>query len=118
MQEIKLDIYATLVCMVLVLLLGRYVISKVKFLRDYDIPEPVVGGVLVAFAIMLARQFYNFGLQFDSSLKDPLMLTFFITIGLSADFKSLQKGGKMLAVFFAGCGGVCGVSKCSGDFYR
>ncbi|MGN8535210.1 sodium/glutamate symporter, partial [Helicobacter pylori] len=43
MQEIKLDIYATLVCMVLVLLLGRYVISKVKFLRDYDIPEPVVG---------------------------------------------------------------------------
>lgn len=76
MQEIKLDIYATLVCMVLVLLLGRYVISKVKFLRDYDIPEPVVGGVLVAFAIMLARQFYNFGLQFDSSLKDPLMLTF------------------------------------------
>ncbi len=49
LQEIKLDIYATLVCMVLVLLLGRYVISKVKFLRDYDIPEPVVGGVLVAF---------------------------------------------------------------------
>ncbi|GAA9252987.1 sodium/glutamate symporter [Helicobacter pylori] len=105
MQEIKLDIYATLVCMVLVLLLGRYVISKVKFLRDYDIPEPVVGGVLVAFTIMLARQFYNFGLQFDSSLKDPLMLTFFITIGLSADFKSLQKGGKMLAVFLLAVAG-------------
>ncbi|MGL2560119.1 sodium/glutamate symporter [Helicobacter pylori] len=105
MQEIKLDIYATLVCMVLVLLLGRYVISKVKFLRDYDIPEPVVGGVLVAFFIMLARQFYHFGLQFDSSLKDPLMLTFFITIGLSADFKSLQKGGKMLAVFLLAVAG-------------
>ncbi|WP_104747503.1 sodium/glutamate symporter [Helicobacter cetorum] len=116
MQEIKLDVYATLVCMVLALLLGRYVISKIKFLQDYDIPEPVVGGVLIAFSIMLAHQFYNFDLQFDSSLKDPLMLTFFISIGLSADFKSLQKGGKMLAVFllvvvgFVVCQNVVGVS--------
>ncbi|TSA86959.1 sodium/glutamate symporter [Helicobacter mehlei] len=99
MQTISLDVYGTLVCMVGVLLLGRYIISKVKFLRDYDIPEPVVGGVLVAFGIMVAHHFYNFKLVLDSSLKEPLMLTFFITIGLSADFASLKKGGKMLGIF-------------------
>ncbi|WP_163531871.1 sodium/glutamate symporter [Helicobacter suis] len=99
MMMISLDIYATLVCMVGVLLLGRLIIRHVKFLRDYDIPEPVVGGVLVAFVITVLHHFYDFKLVLDSSLKDPLMLTFFITIGLSADFASLKKGGKMLGVF-------------------
>lgn len=99
MQLIHFNIYGTLVCMVGVLLLGRFVIKKVKFLRDYDIPEPVVGGVVVAVLILI---FYNsFGLEFefDSSLKDPLMLAFFTSIGLSADFASLKKGGRMLVVF-------------------
>ncbi len=101
MQTITLDVYGTLVCMVGVLLLGRWIISKIKFLRDYDIPEPVVGGVLVAIAIMIAHKFYDFKLVLDSGLKTPLMLTFFITIGLSADFASLKKGGKMLGIFVA-----------------
>ncbi|WP_121756980.1 sodium/glutamate symporter [Helicobacter felis] len=101
MQAITLDVYGTLVCMVGVLLLGRWIISKIKFLRDYDIPEPVVGGVLVAIAIMIAHKFYDFKLVLDSGLKTPLMLTFFITIGLSADFASLKKGGKMLGIFVA-----------------
>ncbi|BDQ28850.1 sodium/glutamate symporter [Helicobacter ailurogastricus] len=103
-RTVSLDIYATLVCMVGVLLLGRFVIRHVKFLKDYDIPEPVVGGVIVAFAIMIAHHFYNFKLVLDSSLKEPLMLTFFITIGLSADFASLKKGGKMLGVFLIAVG--------------
>ncbi|WP_425251296.1 hypothetical protein [Helicobacter pylori] len=44
MQEIKLDIYATLVCMVLVLLLGRYVISKVKFCAIMIFQSPLWAG--------------------------------------------------------------------------
>ncbi|GMB96563.1 sodium/glutamate symporter [Helicobacter sp. NHP22-001] len=103
-KVIEFNVYATLVCMVGVLLLGRFVIRHVKFLKDYDIPDPVVGGVIVAFVIMLAHHFYNFKLVLDSSLKEPLMLTFFITIGLSADFASLKKGGKMLVVFLIAVG--------------
>lgn len=99
MQLMSFNIYATLVCMVAVLLLGRLIIKRVKFLRDYDIPEPVVGGVVAAILILLIYKFSNIELKFDSSLKDPLMLAFFTSIGLGADFASLQKGGRMLGVF-------------------
>ncbi|MDO7252448.1 sodium/glutamate symporter [Helicobacter cappadocius] len=99
MHIVNFNIYATLVCMVAVLLLGRLIIKRVKFLRDYDIPEPVVGGVIAAIFILIVYKFSNVELKFDSSLKDPLMLAFFTSIGLSADFASLKKGGRMLGVF-------------------
>jgi len=37
--------------------------------------------------------------RFDPSLQTPLMLAFFATIGLNADFASLKKGGRILAIF-------------------
>ncbi len=91
--------YPTLVCMVFVLLFGRFVIKRVNFLQDYNIPEPVVGGILAAIFVLCAYEFLNIGFQFDSSLKDPLILAFYSSIGLSADFASLKKGGKMLVIF-------------------
>lgn len=106
MELLEFDFYSTLVCMVAVLLLGRWVIARVKFLQDYNIPEPVVGGILVAIGILLVYQFAHLEFKFDSSLKDPLMLAFFTSIGLSADFASLKKGGKLLIVFLVV---VCGL---------
>ncbi|STQ86927.1 sodium/glutamate symport carrier protein [Helicobacter muridarum] len=99
LQTLSFDFYFTLVCMVLVLLIGRYVISKLKVLQDYNIPEPVVGGIIVAVIIFVCYQYLHIEFRFDSSLKDPLMLAFFSSIGLSADFASLKKGGKMLGIF-------------------
>lgn len=99
LQTLSFDFYFTLVCMVLVLLVGRYVISKLKVLQDYNIPEPVVGGIIVAVIIFACYKYFHIEFSFDSSLKDPLMLAFFSSIGLSADFASLKKGGKMLGIF-------------------
>ena len=99
MQTLTFDFYSTLVAMVAVLLLGRFIIARVKFLRDYNIPEPVIGGLLVALAILGIYQYFQVEFKFDGSLKDPLMLAFFTSVGLSADFASLKKGGKILWVF-------------------
>lgn len=99
MRIFEFDFYFTLVCMVAVLILGRFIISKFKFLRDYNIPEPVVGGLIAAVAIFCLYQFAQVEFKFDSSLKDPLMLAFFTSVGLSADFASLKKGGKLLGIF-------------------
>lgn len=85
------NFYATLLAMVFVLLLGRLIINRSKFLRDYNIPEPVVGGIIVAILIFILYTYGNIELKFDGSLKDPLMLAFFTSIGLSADFASLKK---------------------------
>ncbi|CBG40076.1 sodium/glutamate symporter [Helicobacter mustelae] len=95
----KLDFYATLSCMVAVLLIGRFVLRRIKFLRDYNIPEPVVGGLLVAICITIAFKGFGFHIQFDTSLQGPLMLAFFSSIGLNADFASLKKGGGTLVKF-------------------
>ena len=47
MNEYSLDFYTTLVAMVTVLLLGRFLLTRIKWLRDFDLPEPVVCGVFV-----------------------------------------------------------------------
>ena len=98
-MTITLNFYATLLTMVGVLLLGRAIIVRSKFLHDYNIPEPVVGGIIAAFCFFLLYTYGGIELKFDGSLKDPLMLAFFTSIGLSADFSSLKKGGKLLIGF-------------------
>jgi ESS family glutamate:Na+ symporter len=95
---IQLDFYGTLVAASLVLLLGRGLVTRVGFLRNYNIPEPVAGGLLVALALLALRTF-DIEVRFDTSLQTPLMLAFFATIGLSADFASLKKGGRVVGVF-------------------
>jgi len=89
---IQLDFYGTLVAASLVLLLGRGLVSRIGVLRNFNIPEPVAGGLLVAMFLLMLRTF-DIEVRFDTSLQAPLMLAFFATIGLSADFASLRKGG-------------------------
>ncbi|AMH17342.1 sodium/glutamate symport protein [Hafnia paralvei ATCC 29927] len=96
---IHLDVYGTLVAATLVLLLGRQMVQKIPFLTKYTIPEPVAGGLLVALGFLLLKQTMGFEVSFDMSLKDPLMLAFFATIGLNANLASLRKGGKALSIF-------------------
>ncbi|MBK5341314.1 sodium/glutamate symporter [Pseudomonas sp. TH49] len=95
---IQLDFYGTLVAASLVLLLGRGLIARVDFLRNYNIPEPVAGGLVVALVLLMLRTF-DIEIRFDTSLQTPLMLAFFATIGLSADFASLKKGGRVVGIF-------------------
>lgn len=96
---IHLDVYGTLVAATLVLLIGRQMVQKIPFLTKYTIPEPVAGGLLVALGFLLLKQTMGFEVSFDMSLKDPLMLAFFATIGLNANLASLRKGGKALSIF-------------------
>ncbi|WP_342221443.1 sodium/glutamate symporter [Candidatus Fukatsuia endosymbiont of Tuberolachnus salignus] len=94
-----LDIYGTLVAATLVLLLGRKLVKSVSFLQKYTIPEPVAGGLLIAVLLLLVQQIWGWEIRFDMSLKDPLMLTFFATIGLNANLASLRHGGGLLMTF-------------------
>lgn len=95
---IHLDTYGTLVAATLVLLMGRKCVQTISFLKKYTIPEPVAGGLLVAFLLLLANQLFSWEVTFDMSLKEPLMLAFFATIGLNANLASLRSGGKALVL--------------------
>ena len=110
---IQLDFYGTLVAASLVLLLGRGLVTRVGFLRTYNIPEPVAGGLVVAL-VLLALRSLDIQVRFDTSLQTPLMLAFFATIGLSADFASLKKGGRVVGIFLLAVTGLLVVQNAMG----
>ena len=90
-----LDTLATLVAATLTLLLGRKLVHSVSFLKKYTIPEPVAGGLLVALALLVLKKSMGWEVNFDMSLRDPLMLAFFATIGLNANIA----GGRVVGIF-------------------
>ncbi len=96
---LQLDFYSTLVAASLVLLLGRWLVAHINFLRAYSIPQPVAGGLLVATLLLALRVLADVEVRFDASLQTPLMLAFFATVGLNADVASLKKGGRVLGIF-------------------
>ncbi len=95
----RLDTLETLMAASLVLLLGRLILVRVRILRTYSIPEPVVGGLLVALLVFASGRAFNIDVRFDTTLQAPLMLTFFATIGLNADLAGLKAGGRSLVLF-------------------
>lgn len=94
----ELDPRQTVIVAILVLFLGKALTSKVRFLREYNIPEPVSGGLIAS--LVFASLFAVFGLEFVFALelRDTLLITFFTTIGLSSKFSTLVEGGKPLIV--------------------
>ena len=83
---------------IVVLFVGRWLVQQSRFLRDYNIPEPVVGGLL--FALLAAAVYFLFDLtiEFDLGARDFLLVYFFTTIGLNARLSDLVSGGKPLAI--------------------
>ncbi|MEN5232605.1 sodium/glutamate symporter [Sphingobacterium faecium] len=92
-------LFETLACACLVLLLGFFIVKKVSFFRNYNIPEPVVGGFFIAIILYILHVTMDLSFSFESSLQTTMMLFFFTSIGLSAEFEKLKKGGKPLFIF-------------------
>jgi len=81
-----------------VLFIGRIICHYVALLKKYNIPEPIVGGLVVAVVITLLK-LQGIELRFSLPLQDTFMLMFFSTIGLAANYKLLMKGGAKVFVF-------------------
>lgn len=83
----------------LVLVLGRLLTSKVRFLAKYSIPDPIVGGLLFALAAYAVSEIAGVGLALETSSKSILLLLFFCCIGLTANLRLLAVGGPRLIAF-------------------
>lgn len=92
-------LFETLAFACLVLLLGFFIVKKVSFFRNYNIPEPVVGGFFIALILYILNYTTGLSFSFEGTLQSTMMLIFFASIGLSADFEKLKKGGRPLMVF-------------------
>ena len=98
-MEFTFNAYYTLIAAVIVLLLGRFLVNKIDFLRRYNIPEPVAGGLVAAIISLLVHQIWGYSITTSTELQTSFMLIFFASIGLSANFAKLKEGGIGLVIF-------------------
>ena len=99
MHTVTLNGYYTLILATLVLLLGRFLVKRIKFLEDFNIPEPVAGGLVAAALVYGLNAAGIITFNITKELQTACMLMFFTSIGLSADFSRLKAGGKPLFIF-------------------
>jgi ESS family glutamate:Na+ symporter len=95
---VNLNLFATLAAATALFFVGQLVVRQSAVLQRYSIPVPVVGGVLFALALALVGLFRPVAFTIDETLKGPLLLAFFATLGLGADVRSLAKGGRKLVI--------------------
>lgn len=94
----EIDTTWTIIVSVIVLFIGRFLTNRIRFLKEFNIPEAVSGGLLCSLAVAIVYTTMNRQINFNLDLRDSLLLVFFSTIGLSAKFKTLINGGKSLAI--------------------
>jgi len=108
MDSLALDGRQTIVFAILVLYFGKLLNAKIGFLREFNIPEPVTGGLIASVVFGLIYAFFNLQFEFALDVRNELLIAFFTTIGLSSRFDTLIKGGAqlmillVLAVFYLG----------------
>jgi len=98
-MNIEIDLIETLVIALLILFTGYFFNSKIAFLKNNNIPEPVVGGIAFSLFAALVHSMFDINFQFDMSFKNPLMTMFFTTVGLGASYSLLLKGGPKVVLF-------------------
>ena len=83
---------------IIVLFLGKRINDVVGFLREFSIPEPVTGGLIVSVLIALVYVLSGVEVEFELTTRDVLLVYFFTTIGINASLKDLLSGGKPLII--------------------
>ena len=97
---LKLNFVHTLAFSGIVLFVGYWLRRLIPPLARYNIPAPIIGGLLIAIATLVARNSGVTLFEFDITLRDPLMIAFFTSIGFGASFSLLKVGGPMVVKFF------------------
>ena len=95
-----LDMIQTLALAGVVIFLGYGMKKIVPPLSRYNLPAPVIGGLVIAVIQLVAR---NLGAQpftFDTSLQTPLMTAFFTSIGFGSSLSLFRTGGPKIVSFF------------------
>ncbi|MEB3300769.1 MAG: sodium/glutamate symporter [Cyanobacteriota bacterium] len=96
--QIQVQSFLTVTLGILVLFLGKALNSRVALLREFTIPEPVSGGLLVALLMALLHLAFGLDISFGMRARDLLLVYFFTTVGMNASFADLRRGGRSLVV--------------------
>ncbi len=115
--------WLTLLLAIPILLLGEWCVRRVAALRRFNIPAPVVGGLLVCLAVLVVNVSGIGKFSFGTSVNAPWwtwlvtaepewaarpgksismlpMVGFFVCVGLSASWSVVKRGGMHLVIFW------------------
>ena len=106
MITIELDIAQTVGIAAVLLVVGDFIKNRVGVLSRYFIPGPIIGGLAFSLIALVGHQTGLFTFQFYDNMRAFLLLVFFSTIGFSASFELLKKGGVGVALFLAAAVGL------------
>jgi ESS family glutamate:Na+ symporter len=95
---IPIESFMSLTIGIIVYFAGLHLNRQIKFLREFNIPEPVTGGILASLLAFALFYFTGFELKFELYVRDILLVYFFTTIGLNARLSDLISGGRPLVI--------------------
>ena len=96
---LQLDAVQSLALAGLALFLGYALCRVIPVLGRYNLPPPVIGGLVFALVAWAAHARGTGLFVLDTSLQAPLMIAFFTTIGFNASFWLLKISGRQVLVF-------------------
>src|SRR3546814_19782540 len=81
--------------------LGYALCRFMPLLGRYNLPPPVIGGLVIALLVLWAHGRDTVRFQFEPALQGPLMVAFLTSMGVIASVALLQISGKQEQVFLA-----------------
>jgi ESS family glutamate:Na+ symporter len=90
--------FMTMTIGIIVFFTGAILTRRISILQDYNIPEPVSGGLIAAILALLVYLVFDKSISYELEMRDRLLVYFFTAIGLNARFNDLVKGGKPLLI--------------------
>ena len=98
---LQLDAVQTLAVAGIALFIGYGLCRYIPVLGRYNLPPPVIGGLVFAIAAWIGHDRDTTLWTMDTALQTPLMIAFFTAIGFNASLKLLKISGKQVVVFLA-----------------
>ena len=96
---LQLDAVQTLAFAGLALFLGYALCRIIPVFGRYNLPPPVIGGLVFALASWFVHSRGETLFVLDTSLQSPLMIAFFTTIGMNASLLLLKISGRQVVIF-------------------
>lgn len=100
---LALNSYQTLAVGILLYYLGKLLRKNIRFLQTYCIPNPVIGGVLFALLNLALFESGVGAIKLDTVQQSFFMNMFFTSVGFSASYVLLKKGGRDVLVLTVVC---------------
>ncbi len=135
--SIEIGPFLLLLLAIPVLLLGEVIAERVNWVRHSNIPAPILGGITVAVALLLAARFapgvvslhgntanpiwlwpilpqWDFAAVRATDVERPLLILFFTCIGLNASWRMAKQGGVPLLTYLALAAGIAVIQAVTG----